>query len=157
MAAPKLKVTQVRSEIGRMERQRRVLRGLGLRGPSSAVIVDNTPSFRGMIKKVLHLVSVEETTETTLKKRPTLKKPTVIGKPRPKQKGGGVKPEEASGTPPGLGRVKEKAPAKKAAPKPPPTKKATAAKATTKKATTKKTTTKKKAPPPVPKAKKKDE
>jgi large subunit ribosomal protein L30 len=50
------------SEIGRPHPQRRVLRGLGLRGPGSSVVVDNTPSFRGMIKKVLHLVKVEEKT-----------------------------------------------------------------------------------------------
>ncbi len=60
MSANKLKVTQVRSEIGRMEKQRRILKGLGLRGPHSEVVVDNTPSFRGMVKKVLHLVEVEE-------------------------------------------------------------------------------------------------
>jgi large subunit ribosomal protein L30 len=35
------------------------LKGLGLRGPHSTVVVDNTPSFRGMVKKVLHLVKVE--------------------------------------------------------------------------------------------------
>lgn len=58
---PKLKVTQIRSGIGRPEQQRRTLKGLGLRGPHSAVVVDNTPSFRGMIKKVIHLVTVEET------------------------------------------------------------------------------------------------
>ncbi|CAG0971795.1 50S ribosomal protein L30 [Anaerolineae bacterium] len=57
---PKLKVKQVRSGAGRPETQRRTLRGLGLRGPHSEVIVDNTPSFRGMIKKVIHLVTVEE-------------------------------------------------------------------------------------------------
>jgi large subunit ribosomal protein L30 len=56
----KLKITQVRSEIGRMEKQRRVLKGLGLKGPHRSVVVDNTPSFRGMIKKVIHLVTVEE-------------------------------------------------------------------------------------------------
>ncbi|MCA9529867.1 MAG: 50S ribosomal protein L30 [Myxococcales bacterium] len=56
----KLKVTQVRSQIGRPEPQRRVLRGLGLRGPHRTVVVDNTPAFRGMVKKVLHLVHVEE-------------------------------------------------------------------------------------------------
>lgn len=56
----KLEVRQVASEIGRPHPQRRVLRGLGLRGPGSSVLVDNTPSFRGMIKKVLHLVQVEE-------------------------------------------------------------------------------------------------
>ena len=56
----KLKVTQVRSNIGRPDKQRRVLKGLGLRGPQRSVVVDNTPSFRGMVKKVLHLVTVEE-------------------------------------------------------------------------------------------------
>ena len=63
MSAKKLKVTQVRSGIGRMDKQRRVLRGLGLRGPNSEVVVENTPSFRGMVKKVLHLVKVEEVNE----------------------------------------------------------------------------------------------
>ena len=63
MSATKLKVTQIRSEIGRMESQRRILKGLGLRGPHSEVVVDNTPSFRGMVKKVLHLVEVEEINE----------------------------------------------------------------------------------------------
>ncbi|MEC7519936.1 MAG: 50S ribosomal protein L30 [Myxococcota bacterium] len=57
---PKLKVIQVRSGIGRPETQRRTLKGLGLRGPNTEVVVENTPSFRGMIKKVIHLVSVEE-------------------------------------------------------------------------------------------------
>lgn len=57
----KLKVTQLRSQIGRPETQRRTLRGLGLRGPNSQIVIDNTPSFRGMIKKVIHLVAVEET------------------------------------------------------------------------------------------------
>lgn len=56
----RLEVKQVVSEIGRPHPQRRVLRGLGLRGPGSVVVVDNTPSFRGMIKKVMHLVQVEE-------------------------------------------------------------------------------------------------
>ncbi len=60
MAAKKLKVTQIRSGIGRMDHQRRVLKGLGLRGPHTHVVIDNTPSLRGMVKKVLHLVSVEE-------------------------------------------------------------------------------------------------
>jgi large subunit ribosomal protein L30 len=60
MTLGKLEVRQVVSEIGRPHPQRRVLRGLGLHGPGSSVVVDNTPSFRGMIKKVLHLVKVEE-------------------------------------------------------------------------------------------------
>ncbi|HEY2409899.1 MAG TPA: 50S ribosomal protein L30 [Polyangiaceae bacterium] len=56
----KLEVRQTGSVIGRPHPQRRVIDGLGLRGPGSKVIVENTPSFRGMIKKVLHLVSVQE-------------------------------------------------------------------------------------------------
>jgi large subunit ribosomal protein L30 len=63
MSTKKLKVTQIKSEIGRMDKQRRVLQGLGLRGPHTEVVVDNTPSFRGMVKKVLHLVEVEEINE----------------------------------------------------------------------------------------------
>lgn len=55
-----LLVKQVRSQIGRPNPQRLVLKGLGLRGIGSAVQVANTPSFRGMIRKVLHLVTVEE-------------------------------------------------------------------------------------------------
>jgi large subunit ribosomal protein L30 len=60
VALPRLALKQFKSEIGRPEQQRLVLKGLGLRGLGSAVTVDNTPSFRGMIRKVLHLVSVEE-------------------------------------------------------------------------------------------------
>jgi large subunit ribosomal protein L30 len=57
---PKLKIFQVRSGISRSEKQNKILKGLGLRGPNTTVVVDNTPSFRGMIKKILHLVTVEE-------------------------------------------------------------------------------------------------
>jgi large subunit ribosomal protein L30 len=58
---PKLKVVQIRSGISRPENQNKVLKGLGLKGPNTSVVVDNTPAFRGMVKKVLHLVTVEET------------------------------------------------------------------------------------------------
>jgi large subunit ribosomal protein L30 len=56
----KLRVTQKASTAGRQDTFRRTLHGLGLRGPNSVVVVDNTPSFRGAIKKVIHLVKVEE-------------------------------------------------------------------------------------------------
>lgn len=56
----KLRVRQKASCIGEVDRARRVIKGLGLRGPGSEVVVANTPSFRGMVKKVLHLVDVEE-------------------------------------------------------------------------------------------------
>ena len=58
---PKLKVTQVKGVIGKPQDQRRTIKGLGLRGRHSSVVVDNTPAMRGMIKKVIHLVTVEET------------------------------------------------------------------------------------------------
>jgi large subunit ribosomal protein L30 len=56
----KLLVRQMRSVIGVSEPLRLVVKGLGLRGPGTEVTVANTPSFRGMVKKVLHLVSVQE-------------------------------------------------------------------------------------------------
>lgn len=57
---PKLKVRQVRGLSNRPGTQAKVVKGLGLRGIGSEVVVDNTPSFRGMVKKILHLVQVEE-------------------------------------------------------------------------------------------------
>jgi large subunit ribosomal protein L30 len=56
----KLEVIQTGSVIGRPHTTRRIVDGLGLRGLGSKVVVENTPSFRGMIKKVLHLVTVVE-------------------------------------------------------------------------------------------------
>ena len=57
----KLRVTQVKSGIGQADSMRVTLAGLGLKGPGTEVTVANTPSFRGAVKKVLHLVKVEET------------------------------------------------------------------------------------------------
>jgi large subunit ribosomal protein L30 len=56
----KLRVKQVKSMIGVDWRFRLNLKGLGLGRPGKVVEVANTPSFRGAIKKVLHLVTVEE-------------------------------------------------------------------------------------------------
>jgi len=55
-----LKVTQTKSTIGQQNSMRLTIKGLGLRGLGSTVVVKNTPSFRGAIKKVMHLVAVEE-------------------------------------------------------------------------------------------------
>ncbi len=60
MAISKLKITQKKSLIGQNKRNRAVVQGLGLRRIGNAVVVENTPAFRGMIKKVIHLVTVEE-------------------------------------------------------------------------------------------------
>lgn len=56
----RLLVRQVRGVAGRPWQQRLVLKGLGLKGPGSEVLVQNERAMRGMIRKVLHLVSVEE-------------------------------------------------------------------------------------------------
>lgn len=60
MAISKLKITQTRSLIGQCKRNRAVLKGLGLFRIGKSVVVTNTPAYRGMIKKVMHLVRVEE-------------------------------------------------------------------------------------------------
>ena len=60
MSNAKLKITQVRSVIGRPETHRRVIRALGLRRNQTSVIHDDTPAIRGMVFKVRHLVNVEE-------------------------------------------------------------------------------------------------
>jgi large subunit ribosomal protein L30 len=57
--AIKLKITQIKSGIGRPETQRLTLRGLGLRGPHKTSVLLDTPAIRGMLRKVSHLISIE--------------------------------------------------------------------------------------------------
>jgi len=59
-----LKVTLVKSMIGRPEKHRKVLRGMGLTRLNKTVELKDTPMIRGMIDKVSHLVSAEEKNET---------------------------------------------------------------------------------------------
>jgi len=56
----KIKVTQVRSGIGRPMRQKRTLEALGLKRIRHTVEHDATPQIIGMVNKVKHLVNVEE-------------------------------------------------------------------------------------------------
>lgn len=58
--AKKLKITQVRSGIGLAKDQKATVRALGLKRMNDTVEQDDTPSIRGMVFKVKHLVSVEE-------------------------------------------------------------------------------------------------
>lgn len=60
MAAKKLKITLKRSPIGRPPKHKAVLRGLGLRRLNQTVVRPNVPEIRGMVKKVIHMVEVEE-------------------------------------------------------------------------------------------------
>ena len=57
--AAKIRVRLVRSMIGRPEKQRLVLRGMGLTKLQKAVQLPDTPQVRGMLDKVKHLVRVE--------------------------------------------------------------------------------------------------
>jgi large subunit ribosomal protein L30 len=56
----KLKITQVRSYICRPEKQRKILKGLGLGKMNKTVILQDTPEIRGMVNKLSHLVTMEE-------------------------------------------------------------------------------------------------
>ena len=55
-----LKITLVRSVIGSPEKQRKVVKALGLKKTNSSVVQDDNAVIRGMIAKVHHLVGVEE-------------------------------------------------------------------------------------------------
>jgi large subunit ribosomal protein L30 len=61
--AQKLKITLIRSMIGRPEKQHKVLRGMGLTKLNRTVELEDTPAIRGMIQAVSHLVKAEEKTE----------------------------------------------------------------------------------------------
>ena len=57
----KLRITQLRSGIGTKPTQRAPLKALGLRRIRHEVVKNDSPQIRGMIAKVTHLISVEET------------------------------------------------------------------------------------------------
>ena len=55
-----VKVTLIRSHIGKPPKQRAVLNGMGLTKVNKTVVLQNTPEVKGMINKVSHLLKVEE-------------------------------------------------------------------------------------------------
>ncbi len=55
-----LRITLVKSMIGRPEKHRKVLRGMGLNKMNRTVELQDTPAVRGMVQKVSHLVTAEE-------------------------------------------------------------------------------------------------
>ncbi len=57
---PKVKVTQVRSIIDRPKKQKETMKALGLRKMHQTVEHEATPQILGMIKKVAHLLKVED-------------------------------------------------------------------------------------------------
>lgn len=60
MADKRIKVTLIKSPIGRVARHRACVRGLGLRRVNHSVEVTDTPENRGMINKVADMLAVEE-------------------------------------------------------------------------------------------------
>jgi large subunit ribosomal protein L30 len=57
----KLRITQTRSQIGQTQRHRGTLRALGLGKIGRTAEREDTPETLGMLRKVRHLVSIEET------------------------------------------------------------------------------------------------
>ncbi|MBK8550612.1 MAG: 50S ribosomal protein L30 [Ignavibacteria bacterium] len=55
-----LKITQTRSIIGRLKKQKRTIEALGLGRPNYYTVKNDTPQIRGMINVVKHLIKVEE-------------------------------------------------------------------------------------------------
>ena len=60
-----LKITWTKSCIGRPRNQREVIRSLGLHRLQHSVVHQDSPTIRGMVKKVGHLLRVEEVGEAT--------------------------------------------------------------------------------------------
>jgi len=60
VAEGKLRIKQVRSGTGQAESQRRTLKALGLHHHQDEVVQEDSPGIRGMLRKVEHLVEVEE-------------------------------------------------------------------------------------------------
>lgn len=61
----KLKITLIKSMIGRPEKHRKVLRGMGLTRLNKTVVRKDCPQVRGMINAVGHLVKTEEALDET--------------------------------------------------------------------------------------------
>jgi len=55
-----LRISLVKSMVGRPQKHRKVLKGMGLTKLNQTVELEDTPSIRGMAQKVIHLVKVEE-------------------------------------------------------------------------------------------------
>ncbi len=55
-----LKITLKRSMVGRPEKHRKTVRSLGLRKLNKTVVLKDTPSVRGMVRKVSHMLEIEE-------------------------------------------------------------------------------------------------
>ncbi|CRK85849.1 50S ribosomal protein L30 [Candidatus Providencia siddallii] len=55
-----IKITQIRSSIGRLPKHKATLTGLGLRKIHHTVERENTPAIRGMINLIFYMIKIEE-------------------------------------------------------------------------------------------------
>lgn len=55
-----LTVTLIKSGIGKPQKHRLILHGLGLKKLNKSVVLGNTPEIQGMIRKIAHMVRVSE-------------------------------------------------------------------------------------------------
>jgi large subunit ribosomal protein L30 len=60
LVAEKIRITYTKSSIGYEQSQKATLQALGLRKLHQSVVHDDSPVIRGMVKKVEHLVDIEE-------------------------------------------------------------------------------------------------
>ena len=140
-----LKITLVKSAIGSVPRNRRTVEALGLRKTGRTVYRQDTPSIRGMIRNVQHLLKVDEVDsipEVVKKSKPV----AVMAAPKAAiaaKKAAPKKPAAAKAPAP---KAAAKAPAPKAAPKKAAPKKPAAKKPAAKKASPKKAAPKRAAP-----------
>ena len=68
--AAKLKITQTRSTISHIARNRATVKALGLHGIGSTSVVTDNPATRGMVRQVRFLVTVEEIAESAESRSP---------------------------------------------------------------------------------------
>lgn len=118
-----LKVQLRYSAIAKDLRQKQTLRGLGLRHRHQVRILKDTPAIRGLIKKVIHLISFEETKDAKLPKREKIvsyRLGAVTPREETKKKPAEAKPAKAAKP---QAEKKSAAPKKKAASKASPAKK----------------------------------
>ncbi len=59
MPSDNLKITLIKSQIGALPKQKKILEALGLRKLNSSTVQQNNPAILGMIEKVSHMVKVE--------------------------------------------------------------------------------------------------
>src|SRR4051812_14185210 len=93
--AAKLRVTQVKSTISHIARNRATVRALGLKRIGHTVEIADNPATRGMVRQVRFLVSVEEVSDTAPPKGESVRRPATKPSDEPAD-GGAVSSQPAA-------------------------------------------------------------